>query len=661
MHLVTRNFHYYMAPYSNNYLQENKLILGSVFSMPKGLSQDKIRDYIAHWVKPYLKIVYSYPKIPFVLYISGSMLEIFEKHSKEVCDVLLELIVRKQVELLGGTYYDSAPLIQPKADLTAQVEKLSFYIQKRYKYRVSGLWVTPGTYDHASLDVFHNSSFLISERAYLEPLPTQNQLGILELNGAVLPVLTYDVYNIHSLIQDPQQYFETITLHRRHGVSSNMGNSVNSSLGSSLGDGAYFQSSHSLYLKHPVLIFAEAHQIPDKKQYFESLTELCNVVSVARGESFFTQPSVYCKAHSGMHSPCRIRTTPYGEESFDSFSHYIATRVESRLLYGKLQYVTMMFKKFRADKVKKQSLKLHIWEAQGHFGYWSSEREWGFDDPQFRQYIYKILLEAEVIIRDTTTATILQGIDYNLDGQDEVYFSSNFQNVLVTLPSASIALWENKRKKRMWNYLSTMVPHATPRSPAFYCKDYALDPETKGLTVQKNILNNSSDMHETLMYTLKKLDKRGNTVTYATQIAGIGFEKQIIFRNRGGFKVEYSRKEQEKDMSHLSNHMFGIELNVAVSQDKKQGVKILCGKQEIAWHRFSAVQCNTLQFVHYQTKDLIKIDINKDCTIFVAPVCGLFSLIEDQQTLQHVNCFLLLPIKSVDGLEINTTISPISK
>ena len=89
-------------------------------------------------VKKLIGLLYSNPRIFATISFSGLMLEWYEKKHPEVIDVLRDLTSRKQVEILGGGYYDPLfPLLLP-VDRLGQIEMLQNVVRrslgKRRKY-----------------------------------------------------------------------------------------------------------------------------------------------------------------------------------------------------------------------------------------------------------------------------------------------------------------------------------------------------------------------------------------------------------------------------------------------------------------------------------------------------------------------------------------------
>ncbi|MFW5783800.1 MAG: 4-alpha-glucanotransferase, partial [Spirochaetota bacterium] len=119
-----------------------RLIFGSTNSQPVGATDDEIEHAYQRSYKPFLRALYNAPQIPVTLHYSGQLLQWLEKHHSEYTDVLSEMVSRKQIELLGGGFYDPVLSLIPRPDRLGQIESLTTYLRKRFGRRPRGTWIT---------------------------------------------------------------------------------------------------------------------------------------------------------------------------------------------------------------------------------------------------------------------------------------------------------------------------------------------------------------------------------------------------------------------------------------------------------------------------------------------------------------------------------------
>ena len=108
------------------------LILGSSSCQPHGVPDGEVEAVYDQQYKPFLRLLYNYPSIRFTLHYSGIVLNWMEKNHSEFTDVLAEMTSRKQVELIGGAFYDPIIPLVPKQDRLGQIEQMTAFLRKRF-------------------------------------------------------------------------------------------------------------------------------------------------------------------------------------------------------------------------------------------------------------------------------------------------------------------------------------------------------------------------------------------------------------------------------------------------------------------------------------------------------------------------------------------------
>ncbi|MGE5326216.1 MAG: alpha-amylase/4-alpha-glucanotransferase domain-containing protein, partial [Deltaproteobacteria bacterium] len=91
--------------------------------------------------KPFLETLDAHPKVRMSLHYSGILLEWIEKHHPEFFSLLKRLVERRQVEMVGGGFYEPILPAIPDADKHAQITLLSDYLKRHFGARPRGAWV----------------------------------------------------------------------------------------------------------------------------------------------------------------------------------------------------------------------------------------------------------------------------------------------------------------------------------------------------------------------------------------------------------------------------------------------------------------------------------------------------------------------------------------
>ena len=124
-----------------------KMILGFHCHFPLAFDDKIFERLYSHKLKPFLYALNKFPKIPVTIHFSGSLLSKIERNHSEFFVLLAEMVERKQVELLGGGFYEPMLSLALQADRIGQVELLTTYLRKSFGKRVSGCFLPPESWD----------------------------------------------------------------------------------------------------------------------------------------------------------------------------------------------------------------------------------------------------------------------------------------------------------------------------------------------------------------------------------------------------------------------------------------------------------------------------------------------------------------------------------
>lgn len=129
---------------------------------------------------PFLRLVKKFPTFKFALHNSGILYEWAEKRKPEFFKLIEDLQAQKQLELLGGGFYEPILPSIPEADRIGQIMKMSDYLEKRFGQRPKGIWVTervwepnlPKTLAEAGIEYTMLDDTLFKYAGYDGPLTT---------------------------------------------------------------------------------------------------------------------------------------------------------------------------------------------------------------------------------------------------------------------------------------------------------------------------------------------------------------------------------------------------------------------------------------------------------------------------------------------------------
>jgi hypothetical protein len=90
---------------------------------------------------PMVEALEKHPLIRLSLHYSGCLIDWLEQNHPEFLDRLAALISRKQVEIMGGAYYEPILPAIPDADKLGQIDKMAFFVKQRFGVNPAGLWL----------------------------------------------------------------------------------------------------------------------------------------------------------------------------------------------------------------------------------------------------------------------------------------------------------------------------------------------------------------------------------------------------------------------------------------------------------------------------------------------------------------------------------------
>ncbi len=423
-----------------------QLIFGTYNSIPLGGSETFREEQYKQYIKPFLSTLYLFPEIPTVLYYSGVLLQWLEKKHPEFLDVLGEMVSRKQVELLGGAFYDPILTILPRSDALGQIELLTTYLRKKFGKRPRGAWVPEMEWEPwlaSTLRTCGMDYTFLGEYHF-------NAAGVMK---RYVPYLTEDqgktiyVFPIFEQIADsvektsPKELIRTILAHQ-----------------SSLEDRLV-----------TLLVPGDCWTNKKIEEFFLELR--------SNGQIQCTQPNRYVRSTQvgyKTYFPCGSKEkrmiealpterakeykalkarlgTMHGEMLFGGgfFRQLLSRYPESNLLYAKMQYTHLLVNGIRRDKYRKIAAREELWKGQHGQAYWSGSIAGGH---VIRRQAYKSLITAERITREKGVfIPSLVVMDFDMDGKDEFLYQGHDLNAYVHTNGGTIFELDNLHKA--WNYV----------------------------------------------------------------------------------------------------------------------------------------------------------------------------------------------------------------
>lgn len=136
---------------SESYIQDEEKICNGVnkiyfamalhFHQPVGNFDDIFERAIKLCYKPFLKLLYNYSDIKMTFHISGCLLDYLEEKHPDVIGLIKEMVLRRQIELMGGGYYEPILVAIPERDIMGQIRMMNEYIEEKFNLIPKGIWI----------------------------------------------------------------------------------------------------------------------------------------------------------------------------------------------------------------------------------------------------------------------------------------------------------------------------------------------------------------------------------------------------------------------------------------------------------------------------------------------------------------------------------------
>ncbi len=454
-------------------IQSLQLLFGTVNSIPLGMSHDEIEHVYQNRLRPFIKALYRYPRLKATLYYSGILLDWIEKYHSEFLDVLTEMIKRRQVELLGGGFYEPIFSLISKTDSIGQIEFLTTYLRRTFGGRPRGCWIPEMVWEPNYPSIFRSAGMeytFLGEEQFLEAGYEEKDLyspTLTEDQGKILTIFPIAERLSRRILSDtPEKIFENLqTIHP--GYVSFTAEPIISLLWDGTGvTNCLGEQDVEQWLEE---FFALLQEKQLKGIIHTRQPQRLSRVSEFRSRVYFPPTSYICVLrHLGLSKKTidQFLDLPMpgvgrmGLFYRGMFRQALTRYPEGCLLYGKMQFVNSLVNQVRGDRYRKQAAKEELWKGQTHNPFWHGPKG-GIYCNGYRKSAYKALISSELLTREQGIfAPSITTTDLDMDGLEEYLYQGNDLNAYVH--SQGGALFELDYLPNPWNYQDTFARYPEP-------------------------------------------------------------------------------------------------------------------------------------------------------------------------------------------------------
>ena len=96
---------------------------------------------------PFLELLERHPGIRLALHTSGPLAEWFDRHHPDYLDRIARLVAERQIEIVGGAFYEPVLAMLPARDRIGQIRMSTEWLERRFQTKVTGMWVAERVWD----------------------------------------------------------------------------------------------------------------------------------------------------------------------------------------------------------------------------------------------------------------------------------------------------------------------------------------------------------------------------------------------------------------------------------------------------------------------------------------------------------------------------------
>lgn len=410
--------------------------------------------------KPLISFLYAHQDCPFAFYFSGPELDFIKQKNPEFFEMLKKLVNRKQVEILGGGYYNPVfPLLFPQ-DRTGQVEMLSSAVRKITGKRPRGISLCASAWDPSLVTSFStcgmeyvqlDSSLIPGKKNVFLPI-------VMADRGKSIKILSVQNEFVPAEDESPEAFLFRVTKAAEKKTA-----------------GSGFARNADRII--PVVLSKYSLKTVLKNEWLEQFLTLAGgnysasvklslPLNCVRNSTAFVQSCI----HSGISSDiAKWASEPFKEidacgSSVDIYD-FMQTYRRSQALYNRMIFVSLLVNNCHGDKMRKKIAREYLWAAQSGDAY-VCKSSGTLVSSQKRQNAYRKLTDAEKLVRECENfQESVSSFDYNCDGFKE--YVCRMEKYSACISPCGGAVFELNVMKNSGNYADNM----SRRIPLDSCND----------------------------------------------------------------------------------------------------------------------------------------------------------------------------------------------
>jgi len=527
------------------------LVLGSHAHVPSGASDSYFEYIYENRLRPFVTNLYRYSNIHAVLHYSGVLLYWIERTHQEFFMLIEGMAARKQIEIMGGGFYEPMFPLIPLQDRIGQIEFMTTYLRKHFGKRPQGCWIPGMVWEQHLANALSSSDMTYS-------FLSQDQFTLAGVKEADLysPCISEDQGKIITIFP--------VSLSIEKDLAEKSFSHVFTELKKKF-DENYDISDGKIVAVFPDKISSSPEEAEDTawNRFFEEISLSENIVETVLPQKIIRSHKFYHKASFPNSSSLPAAQEQNEDENIsyiNDFSprRFIIEHEQANGIYSKMIFTNVLINQLKGDKSRKLNAREELWKAQDSSLFMPGS---GLFKNELRKAAYSSLLRAEMLSREKgkTNFSLIQ-YDFDFDGVKEYLFQDMIINCYIRQKGASV--FELDYMPKEWNYLdcgSSVLSARTAFADIICPADVKIDALA---SCKPESLKKSRQCFNELYDSIAQ-DKKGKScfklsaVTDETPFGSIEIIKCFLLK-RNNITVSYTLKNTSKD---IQNFQFLPEIN----------------------------------------------------------------------------------------------------
>ncbi|OGD22279.1 MAG: hypothetical protein A2W03_09315 [Candidatus Aminicenantes bacterium RBG_16_63_16] len=393
---------------------------------PVGNFPSVFRRAFADCYRPFLDELSRHPALKFSLHFSGPLWEYMKAKEKKCWEVVRRLVERRQVELLGGGFYEPVLSIIPEADRQGQLRLMSRFLEDHFGARPRGIWLTERVWEPGLAGTLARAGveYTILDEEHFHYAGLKNLLKPYVTEDEGLPLVLFPVnkklrYFIpFRPVEDIRGAFEEIAAGDGVAILGDDGEKFG------LWPGTHKWVYDDGWLRG-FLDFLEREQVRTLtySEYLDSRPALGRAylppASYEEMTEWVLEPDDFAR-----YNELKEKLPPVARRFLRGgfFREFFLKYPESNHLHKRMLFVSR-----EAGRPPGGEAPVELFKAQGNDPFWHGVFG-GLYLPHLREAAYRNLLEAE---KRLPRAQGWESRDYDVDGRDELIFRSGLFNLFI--------------------------------------------------------------------------------------------------------------------------------------------------------------------------------------------------------------------------------------